>query len=293
MILKYFTIILCSIVVISCDRGSHMPEKASEPIAGEEPSKPNPASQDQASSGPTYEDDIQPIFNKYCSGCHKTGSGLPNWNNYNEAFAKKDRIFERTIVQKTMPPPGTPRPQPAELTKLAQWLTGNAPQKTVVIAKAQAPVPVQALSQPQPASIETAEASIPVLYCEQIQKYANQNIKSNRSLTATLSKDIKNLKIEFINLTFDSQERISTVESISLFKPTSQGVEICETYISDINDCEITSIVESPNTADIAIVCDLQNPIRFEFSLENGQAIATCESDNLNFSSQFRNCRMR
>src|SRR6056297_879610 len=43
-----------------------------------DPSKP------QTKSEATVYSDVQPLFRTHCSSCHKEGSGLPVWTNYEE-----------------------------------------------------------------------------------------------------------------------------------------------------------------------------------------------------------------
>ncbi len=55
------------------------------------------------SSTLTYEKDIKPIFKQRCTQCHNDYSTLPNWMNYDIAFAKRAQIRERVWVTRTMP----------------------------------------------------------------------------------------------------------------------------------------------------------------------------------------------
>ena len=48
--------------------------------------------------------DVQPIFEKRCSGCHASGStGNINWSDYQTVFAMKEKIYLRVVELKNMP----------------------------------------------------------------------------------------------------------------------------------------------------------------------------------------------
>lgn len=48
---------------------------------------------------------ILPIINARCHRCHneETASVIGNWADYNQAYVKKDRIYERIWLTRTMP----------------------------------------------------------------------------------------------------------------------------------------------------------------------------------------------
>lgn len=71
----------------------------------------------------TYYEHARPIFKKYCSSCHNSISSIPNWLNYSIAFGKKDRIYNRAVVNKTMPI-GSTLPDSA-INILSAWVNGG------------------------------------------------------------------------------------------------------------------------------------------------------------------------
>lgn len=54
----------------------------------------------------TYSNDLEKVINESCatSGCHAAGTNYTDYTNYNNILADTGIIFERSIVQKNMPP---------------------------------------------------------------------------------------------------------------------------------------------------------------------------------------------
>lgn len=72
--------------------------------------------------------DIMPIVTANCatSSCHNTTAvGGVILQTYSEIYAKADRIRQRTLVDKTMPPNGSLTP--SELNIIRCWLDSGAP----------------------------------------------------------------------------------------------------------------------------------------------------------------------
>ena len=297
MIFKFFLISI-SIFVISCDRGTHMPTETTTDTKREEPSPSQPEqgqAQREVQSGPTYEEDIKPIFDQYCSSCHKAGSGLPNWNNYSEAQAKRDRIFDRVIVQKTMPPQGSPKLQASDIAKLEEWIEHDAPRKSVIAERPSVEVATSKVVSAIDTSPQVLEQKIdtPLLYCEEFKRYKNENIRTSQVLSANLATHIYDVMVSLVHLTFDQYEKISTVENIVLFKSKGTSADICGTYISDVEKCDTTYNISNMYNAHINIECEEDNPIHFELYLVNGYVSAVCKTNHLNLSTQFRTCRVK
>jgi uncharacterized membrane protein len=75
-----------------------------------------------------YGADVSPIMSSQCatSGCHNSGSAAGGviLETYSQVSAKKDRIMERAVVQKSMPPSGAlPTDQS---NKIKCWIDGGA-----------------------------------------------------------------------------------------------------------------------------------------------------------------------
>lgn len=71
--------------------------------------------------------DVQPIINTHCatSNCHNsTGSGNTVLQTYDQIKGKLDRINQRVMVDKTMPPNG--KLTTSELNILKCWIEGGA-----------------------------------------------------------------------------------------------------------------------------------------------------------------------
>jgi mono/diheme cytochrome c family protein len=96
-------------------------------------------SQNQAPAGVvSYNDHIKPlIFAKVCIECHGAVPGLPNWMDYNQAFAKKDSIRFR-VSGKTMPPPNAKINSltAAEIKLIQDWVDGGAIQSIASVGVA-------------------------------------------------------------------------------------------------------------------------------------------------------------
>lgn len=78
-------------------------------------------------------DSIRPIFAAHCAACHPSRSG-PDWLDYSqaEAYAQNGKLLQRILVEKSMPPPGSP--QAASITDnqrraIAAWARAGGPLK--------------------------------------------------------------------------------------------------------------------------------------------------------------------
>ena len=77
----------------------------------------------------TYQKSVQPLLAKYCVACHnaKLNVGNLDLNAFRDpAAALKDPHVWETVLQKlhsgVMPPPGLPRPKPADLETVDRWI---------------------------------------------------------------------------------------------------------------------------------------------------------------------------
>ncbi|MBL7695498.1 MAG: hypothetical protein JNK91_11665 [Ferruginibacter sp.] len=72
--------------------------------------------------------DVQPIIAAKCatSGCHdNSASGGVILQTHSQISAKKDRVYARAVLEKTMPASGAL--PPAEIAKLKCWIDSGAP----------------------------------------------------------------------------------------------------------------------------------------------------------------------
>ncbi len=72
----------------------------------------------------SFEKDIKPIVQAKCLTCHGEYSTFGKWMNYDESFAKKDKIMQRVVVDKTMPL-GAPLSE-EEINIFKEWINGGA-----------------------------------------------------------------------------------------------------------------------------------------------------------------------
>ncbi len=76
----------------------------------------------------TYKNDVAPIITNNCStpSCHNsTGAGGVILMMYDQTYAKLDRIKQRVLIDKTMPPNGALNT--AELNIIQCWIKAGAP----------------------------------------------------------------------------------------------------------------------------------------------------------------------
>lgn len=75
-----------------------------------------------------FTSDVMPIINLSCAtpSCHNSaGAGGVILQNYDQVKAKIDRINQRVLISKTMPPSGALTP--AEINILQCWINAGAP----------------------------------------------------------------------------------------------------------------------------------------------------------------------
>ncbi len=75
-----------------------------------------------------YAADVQPIIASKCAtgGCHDaSASGGVILQTHSQVSAKKDRVYARAVVEKSMPASGALLP--AEIAKLKCWIDSGAP----------------------------------------------------------------------------------------------------------------------------------------------------------------------
>ena len=73
-------------------------------------------------SVPTFTKDVKPIFDKRCSQCHNENWAEKNWLNYDTAVKNKDKIKDRVINKKDMPPANITEMLDAERNIIKDWL---------------------------------------------------------------------------------------------------------------------------------------------------------------------------
>ena len=91
------------------------------------PNPPNSSPLNCATSPAKFRTDILPLVTSKCAipGCHNTdASGGIVLQNYAEISAAKDTIYQRAVVEKSMPPTGPL--QPAEIALLKCWIENGA-----------------------------------------------------------------------------------------------------------------------------------------------------------------------
>lgn len=75
----------------------------------------------------TYATKIAPVISQNCakSGCHVSGAQLPDLSDYSKLSANINRVKERAVVSKTMPPSG-PLAN-CDIKALQTWIDAGAP----------------------------------------------------------------------------------------------------------------------------------------------------------------------
>lgn len=86
-------------------------------------------SQECVAPFPTYTDDLAPILEANCVGCHQAGGQTPDpdLTTYRSVSALKTRITANSLVsQCRMPPPPLPSLSPADRNTFTCWIAGGA-----------------------------------------------------------------------------------------------------------------------------------------------------------------------
>lgn len=80
-------------------------------------------------TGLTYIADTEAIFANSCaiSGCHESGGQTPTLETYVQVTASIDRIEQRALVEKSMPPAGPLGS--CDQSQLTQWIADGYPEK--------------------------------------------------------------------------------------------------------------------------------------------------------------------
>lgn len=73
----------------------------------------------------SYDADIQSIMGSNCAGCHTAGGNFPPLTTYDEVKAQLDRVKQRAVILKDMPPSGAL--PAADIEKINCWVEQNAP----------------------------------------------------------------------------------------------------------------------------------------------------------------------
>ena len=94
-----------------------------------------------------YNDTVQPIFQQRCSICHNSSSSIPNWMDYATAFQFRSQIYQKVVVEKSMPLNNATQMTDAERNVIAEWVNAGAPEQGTTAA----PSPTSAPSGDQPA----------------------------------------------------------------------------------------------------------------------------------------------
>lgn len=272
--------------LISCGGGEHMPvdkqgPTAAQPTPGTGETDGESEEVEPNEDSITFNKDALPIFNKNCTVCHKAGSGLPNWSNYAEAYAKRDRIMDRVVIQRNMPPPGAVPLQESEIQLVKEWIEQGAPEKRGTQA-----------------TVTTSQRSAPSadisrnLYCEEIKNYPSGYIKSNNILSVELSKNEVTM-ISSTNLTFNNQERLVDVNAvhflrINLKQPSS--VDICGTT-TVLELCKVSNQIINTMNFELDIRCEGEKSAQLKLVYNEGVARISCKTKSTETSAQYGKCK--
>lgn len=100
----YLTTLVFILTLSGCKGGKHAPQtdnsqanaELSTSTGGQKTGSTGPL-------GPTYADNIKPLFEKNCIPCHDKTSPIGNWLDYKTVFAKRALIKNRIFEKKDMP----------------------------------------------------------------------------------------------------------------------------------------------------------------------------------------------
>lgn len=76
----------------------------------------------------SYKNEVMPIINTYCIGCHVAGSGTKDFTSWPDVKSAADNgtMYNRLIVVKDMPPAGSPAPSDEQIKKINCWIKQGA-----------------------------------------------------------------------------------------------------------------------------------------------------------------------
>lgn len=118
-----------ALVFLASCSGPHMPlDRAPEGSSMDTAAGAGGGQGGKSSAGPTFLQDVAPVFEKKCSKCHAQGGGLPYWGDYKTTFKKQDRLLARVVSKKDMPPSyATTTLSDSERALIGKWLEAGAP----------------------------------------------------------------------------------------------------------------------------------------------------------------------
>lgn len=288
--------------IISCGNGKHMPSSTVASAPGTAPSTPvatpadgsSPAGS-QAQQIPTYNEDIHPIVQKYCSACHRPGSGLPVWTDYSQAFAKRNKIMERAVVNRSMPPKGMPQLDASDIAKIKTWIEDGALEKKaeMKIASVAVPTPVAATkTTPAVTPPSTPKVTYSTLYCEKVEKYPSQIIKSNYILAISLREDMESSAVNLTTLLFAENENVLSVDSKILLRSTKSQMDVCGVSIDNKTLCKVERQGHDPLNMTMSIDCASATPVQFQLSIVGGTASVACHANQLDINEKYASCKI-
>ncbi|MCK6597787.1 MAG: hypothetical protein L6Q37_05435 [Bdellovibrionaceae bacterium] len=134
---KHFLLIALTFLIISnisCRGGKHGPQTSYD-----NSNLATKTSSNTANSGPTYNEQIKPIFEKACIPCHASGSPNGNWLEYKVVYAKRALIKNRIFEKKDMPFGKSISDETRAL--IAKWVDSGAAEKSIDTETTQTPTP--------------------------------------------------------------------------------------------------------------------------------------------------------
>lgn len=96
--LRHFIALAITFSLISCGG-----QKGNQPLLMQQPSKDINKEDTRIDPLLSYQADILPVIQQRCALCHNESSGLPNWQIYQVIFSKQERVYQRVVVEKSMP----------------------------------------------------------------------------------------------------------------------------------------------------------------------------------------------
>ena len=120
-----FIVMTCALN-LSCN-GEHMQLQDLSGGIEDTPTEPNAA----GGSTITYDGQVRAIFQKRCAYCHNSSSSIPNWLDYATAFSYRTAIYQKVVVEKSMPmAPYNTAMTDDERKIIGEWVNAGAPKSS-------------------------------------------------------------------------------------------------------------------------------------------------------------------
>lgn len=79
----------------------------------------------------SYSTGIKDLFENRCGKCHAAGAAVPDWGDYQTAYNYRSQIYQKVVVDQSMPLQNVTGMTQAERGEIAAWVNDGAPEQPV------------------------------------------------------------------------------------------------------------------------------------------------------------------